>query len=300
MGISYLLSDSNLVKRFWNLIKTSWHKFQEDNAQRLGAALAYYTVFSFAPLLLIAIAAAGFFLGQEAVQDEILRRAGGFLGKEGAETVETMIAGAYNAERRISAQIVGIFFLIVGATGVLVQLQDALDTVWSVEREKTGFLRVLWSRLVSLGIILAIGFLLLISLIVSAALSYITKFAAHYLPFEGALALIVDLSMSITFITLFLAVLYKYLPNIIIPWREVWFGSFVTALLFTLGKYLLVFYIGRAAVSSAYGAVGSLIVLLLWSYYSAQIFLFGAEIIETHAKVHGCPITPKVGFKFRE
>ena len=260
----------------------------------LAAALSYYTLFSLAPLLTIAIAMAGLFFGQEAAQNQVVETTRGLVGKESAQAIQEMIqsAGEKPAAGIIST-LFGVIALLFGAGGVVGQLQASLNKVWGVAPKPGqgvwGFIR---QRFVSYAMVLSIGFLLLVSLVVSAVLSGMSRLLGNM--FGGAEALVhgLDLFVSFAFITLLFALIYKFLPDARIRWKDVWIGAVFTSLLFTIGKSLIGLYLGNSGVTSVYGAAGSLITVLLWVYYSALIFFFGAELTRVYATEYGSGVAP--------
>ncbi len=270
----------------WPLLKEAALDWSNHKDARLGAALAYYSVFSIAPLLLIAIAIAGFFFGVDAVRGEVSGQIRGMLGEEGAKGVEAMLAGASKPTEGILATIFGIGMLIFAAVGVVVQLKDALNTVWEVEPPKIGgVLHFIRSYLISLAGVLSVGFLLLVSLLMTAALSAAGKYLNAYLP-EGVMH-VVGFLISFGFIALLFAMMFKWLPDAPVKWRDVWLAAALTAALFEIGKFAIGFYIGKQGLESTYGAAASLVVLLIWIYYSSQIVLMGAELSHVYAKRRG-------------
>jgi len=276
------------MRDFFYLLKAALQKWRDDNATRLSAALSYYGIFSLAPLLLIVIAAAGAFIGRDAVQGRIIDQFSGLLGVDGAKAIEIMIAGAYRSDSGLTATMIGIGVLLFGATGLFVELQDALDVVWGVAPNPKGnFFRFFKERWVSFLMILVIGFLLLMSLVFSALLSFLTEYSSELLPLPGFFIQFINFVFSIVMTALLFGAIFKFLPSIHIAWREVWAGALVSAVLFSVGKYLLGMYLGRAAITSGYGAAGSLIIILLWSNYSCQILLFGAEFAQVRASLNG-------------
>jgi membrane protein len=281
------------LKRAWNIIKETFSEWQADKVPRLGAALAFYTVFSLAPLLIIVIAVVGFVLDEEAVRGQVSAEIEGLIGKEGASLVESMIRSASEPRSGIIASITALFTLFLGATGVFVQLQDALNTLWGVETPSTGFLAMLRSRFLSFVSVLGIGFLLLVSLLLNAVLTGVASFLGGWL--DGIwIAKAAHFVVSFGGITVLFAMMYKLLPDTRIEWRDVWIGAAVTALLFTIGKFLIGFYLGRSGTASTYGAAGTTVVVLLWVYYAAQIFLLGAEFTHVYTTRCGsrCPVRP--------
>ncbi len=281
-------------KTIFKLLKEAFLEWQEDKASLLAAALAYYTVFSITPLLVIAIAIAGAVFGQDAARGEILQQINSLVGKQGAQAIETALANANQPQLGSIASIISVIVLLIGASGVFAQLQEALNTVWNVKAkpEKQGFWEFIRKRLLSFGMVLAIGFLLLVSLILSAILSGISKLDINLLPGFTPLWQLLNFLISFGFISLLFALIYKYLPDVKIRWKDVWVGAIITALLFTIGKSLIGLYLGQGSLGSTYGAAGSLIVFLAWVFYSAQILLFGAEFTQVYARKYGRKIVP--------
>ena len=270
------------------ILKTAANDFMEDKAMRLGAALAYYTIFSIAPLLVIAIGIAGWFFHDSASKD-IQGQVAGLVGEQGGKAVQSMVdAAASKTKGGIVATVVGLVVLLLGATGVFGQLQDSLNTIWKVApkpgRGVWGFIR---DRFLSFAMVGGICFLLLASLVVSAMLAGIDRHLGGAMPGWKVLWSAVNFVVSLGVITLLFAMMYKVLPDVKMSWKDVWMGAFVTAVLFSIGKWGMGMYLGRASVSSAYGAAGSLAVLLLWIYYASQIFLAGAEFTHVYAMQRG-------------
>ena len=287
-----------LLSNLPTLFKLSYQDWKEDKASRLSAALAYYTIFSLAPMLLIIIAVTGLFWSQDVVQSQVLNQIEGLVGAEGRTFVSDLLTSASNPAKGIFATIIGIVTLLFGALGVFNELHNALNTIWEVkEEETTGFVesikKVIFGRLLSFTMILGIGFLLLVSLVISAALSAVQETIGNAIPVSEILLQIVNLIISIGVITVLFALIFKFLPDADIAWRDVWLGAFVTALLFSLGKFLIGLYLGNSSVGSSFGAAGSLVLLLLWIYYSAQILLFGAEFTQVYANKLGSKIVPE-------
>lgn len=276
------------------LIKGTIAEWQEDNVPVLAAALAYYTVFSLAPLLLIAIAIAGSVFGEEAARGELVRQIQGLVGKEGAEAVQSMIENANKpGSGGAIATIIGVVLLMFGASGVFGQLQSALNTIWEVKpKPGQGIRSFLMSRFLSFAMVLVIGFLLLVSLILSAFLATVSRFFNDLMPGFPVLGQVINFIISFGVITLLFASIYKFLPDVKLPWKNLWVGAAVTSLLFTIGKLALGLYLGNGTVGSTYGAAGSLVVLLIWVFYSAQILLIGAEFTQVYSKYRGKPIRP--------
>jgi membrane protein len=276
------------MRKIFNVFKDAAKDFSEDKAPRLGAALAYYTMFSIAPLLLVVIAIAGFVFGKEAAQGQIFAQLHGLIGAKGAEALQGMVASAAKPKTGTLATIVGIVTLLAGASGVFGQLKDALNTIWEVEPKKSsGIFGMVKDRFLSVAMVLGVGFLLLVSLAIDAAISGFAKFAGNRMPGGEAVWQAIQLVISLGVITVLFAMIFRFLPDIRIAWRDVWLGAAFTSVLFVIGKFALGFYLGRAATTSSYGAAGSLVVLLLWVYYSAQILFFGAEVTQVWARQHG-------------
>lgn len=277
------------LKQFFQLVKKSVLAWVDDYAPSMGAAISYYTVFSIAPLMIIVIAVAGFVWGQEAVRGEIIGQLSDLIGQEGAAGVQALIESADKPAKGLVATIISIGVLIVGATTVFAELQSALDRIWKAPQapQVSGIWATLRSRLLSLGFILGLGFLILVSLISSAAIAAIGSWARGILPGWETMLYIINTAFSLGVTTVLFAMIYKIMPQVKVSWRDVWVGASVTALLFELGKLLISLYIGKSSVTSSFAAAGSLVVLLIWVYYSAQIFLLGAEFTWAYANDHG-------------
>lgn len=283
-------------KEMFSLLKEIFAEWSEDNASRLAASLAYYAIFSLAPLLIIAIAIAGFFLGRASVRQEILLQIQGLVGEGGSKFVQNLIENTSRPGASTWATIIGLVTLLLGASGVYGQLQNALNTIWEVEpKPGRGIPHTLVARFLSFTMVLGTGFLLLISMFATTALAIISSFFRNLLPGTGILWQIINGVVSFGLITLLFAVIFKVLPDVRIEWNDVWVGAAVTAVLFTIGKFVIGFYLGSRSVSSAYGAAGSLVAILLWIYYSAQILFFGAEFTQVYARRYGSRIRPGKG-----
>ncbi len=273
-----------VLRRAWALLRDTAWAFFADNALSRGAALAYYTIFAIAPILLIAIAVAGLFFGRTAAQGAIVAQFSGLMGKGSAEALQALLQGAfYHRRSGVLATALGIVTLVLASTGVFVELQTSLNEFWKVEPPRSITSAMLRARLLSLGLVGALGFLLIVSLVFSAGL----RAAESYLNLTSAESTTVwsvaSTVLSFVLLTVMFAAIYKVLPDRAIRWRDVGVGSVVTALLFTVGKFLISLYIGGSAIATSYGSVGSLIVILLWVYYSVQIFFFGAEFTKVFA-----------------
>lgn len=272
-----------------DLIIEAAKEWADDKSTRLGAALAYYTIFSLAPLLLIALALAGFFLGDEAAYGVLTDQLGRFVGPEGAKAIETMIQNAgENRGTGILATVISSLLLLFGASRVFVQLKDSLNTIWDVPPRKIegGFKGFIKTRFLSIGFVLGVGFLLLVSLVISTILSAVGNYVDGFVAL-GPLLQVLNLLLSLAVITALFAMIFKFLPDIDLPWKDVWLGAAVTAVLFVIGKFALSLYLGRSSMSSTYGAAGSFVVLLVWIYYSAQILFYGAELTQVYSRTYG-------------
>ncbi|CAN5544580.1 N/A [soil metagenome] len=265
---------------------SSW---KNDYAPSMGAALAYYTVFSVAPLLLIVISVAGLVFGEEAARGEIFAQLSGLMGAQGALAVQGMLEAVNKPTEGLIATVVGIVLLVVGATTVFGELQDAMDRIWRAPAldKSGGVMGIVRVRLLSFSMIMGIGFLLMVSLVASAALAALGKWWSPVFGGWATLAQAVNFIFSFAMVTVVFAMIYKLMPRVRVQWRDVWVGAGVTALLFTIGKHLIGLYIGKSSVASGYGAAGSLVVVLVWVYYSAQIFLLGAEFTWVYAHSYG-------------
>lgn len=277
------------IKKIWELVKTAASSWVDDYAQSMGAALAYYTMFSIAPLLLIVISIAGLIFGVEAARGEIFGQLQGLMGEPGALAIQGLLESVSEPSKSVMATIIGAVLLLVGATTVFGELQDALDRIWRApERDKSaGIWGLLRARLLSFGMILGIGFLLMVSLVSSAALAALGKWWGPLFGGWELLAQAVNFLLSFVLTTAVFAMIYKIMPRVKIAWRDVGIGAVVTALLFTIGKFLIGLYIGKSGVTSGFGAAGSLVVVLVWVYYSAQIFLMGAEFTWVYSYTFG-------------
>lgn len=265
----------------WTLIKTSASNWMAHKDARLGAALAYYSIFSLGPIAIIATAVAGVFFDSEAVQNEVAATLRDLLGDTGAAAVQTMLEGSSRPAEGLSASLIGAGALLFASVGVVVQLKDALNTVWEVEAaEQTGFLHFVSTYVFSAAAVISVGFLLLISLVLTAAISALGKYTSVI---PEALLQPVGFAGSFAIAAALFAMIYKFFPDADVRWRDVWLGALATALLFEIGKFAIGFYIGKQGLESNFGAAASLVVVLIWVYYSAQIVLMGAEFTRAHA-----------------
>jgi len=272
-----------------DLLRAAAVNWVHDYAQSMGAALAFYTMFSIAPLLLIVVSVAGLVVGEDTARGEIYTQLDGMLGSEGAQAVQGLLETARRPAGQLLPGVVGLVVLFIGATTVFAELQDALDRIWRAPARTSGggLWRLLRARLLSFGMILGIGFLLMVSLAFSAGLAALNRWWDPL--FEGwtRVAHAIDVGISVLLSTLVFAMIYKAMPRVRIDWKDVWIGAAFTAILFVAGKFLIGAYIGRTGISTAFGAAASLVIVLLWVYYSAQIFLFGAEFTWVYSHKYG-------------
>jgi membrane protein len=277
------------INEWWALIKAAVKAWVEDYAPSMGAALSYYTVFSLAPVLLIVISVAGLIFGAEAARGEIFGQLRGLMGADAAKAIEDVLTSVNKPAEGITATVIGLVVLFIGATTVFGELQDALDRIWRApERDKTGgWWGLIRARLLSFGMILGIAFLLIVSLVLSAAIAALGKWWSGAFGSWEVLAQVVNFALGYLVTTLAFAMIYKIMPRVKIRWHDVWLGAAVTALLFTVGRFLIGLYVGKSGVASGFGAAGSLIIILVWVYYSAQIFLLGAEFTWVYARKYG-------------
>lgn len=282
------------------LLKETFEEWQEDKASRLAAALAYYTIFSLAPLVIIAIAIAGAVFGEEAARGEIERQIQGLVGSAGAEVIQTAIQNANKPDANGGlASLISVIVLLFGASGVFSELQDSLNTIWEVQpKPGRGIKGFVSKRILSFSMVLGIGFLLMVSLIVSAVLSGLSAYMSHLVPGIDWFWGIVNFVISFGVISLLFALIYRFLPDVKITWNDVAIGAIITALLFTIGKTVLGLYLGQGSFASTYGAAGSLVIVLAWVYYSAQILFFGAEFTQVYATKYGSRIVPNENAEF--
>ena len=279
------------------LFAEAWQGWNVDNAPRLGAALAYYTLFSLAPLLIVGVAVAGAVFGQEAAQGRLVYELRALLGDAGAHTVEDLVEHSRHLGSGLVATGIALVTLFLGASGVFVELKGALNVVWDVppDRRPSGLVGLIRERLASFAMVLAVGFLLLVSLLANALLAASNGVLARYLPSASALAELANAGSSFVMTTLLFALIFKYLPDCSIAWKDVWAGAAFTSLLFTAGRQLIGLYLGHSSIASAYGAAGSVVVLVVWVYYAAQIFLLGAELTQAwsgRGRAHALSGTP--------
>ncbi|MBI3462776.1 MAG: YihY/virulence factor BrkB family protein [Planctomycetes bacterium] len=280
----------------WELLSETYQEWRDDRVPRLGAALAYYAIFSIAPLLVIAVALAGAIWGRAAVSDQLAVQLESLVGRQAALAIQEMISGISYSRGGALATYLSLGALAFGASGVVMAIKDAMNTIWGVmEAPGRGWWGTIRDQLISLAVVLSVGFLLLVSLVLTAVLEFLSGYAAQWAPFSVPVAQYVHLAVAMCVITLLFAMIFKLLPDVRIAWRDVWVGAILTAVLFLTGKELIGLYLGRVSTGSAYGAVGSIGIVLLWAYYSSQILLLGAEFTQVYARRTGAQIGPKPG-----
>ena len=274
------------AKNLWTVVRETFNQWIDDDIPTHAASLAYYTVFSIAPTLIIAVAVAGSIFGTEAAHGEIRHQIEGLVGTAGAEVIEDLMENAAKPGAGLVASLVGLAILIFGATGVFAALQTALNHIWGVQPKQTnGVIAFLRTRILSFGMVLGVGFLLLVSLVISAGISALGNWL-HSEEFERVWQT-ANFIVSFGAVTVLFAMIYKVLPDIKIAWRDVWLGAAVTAVLFNIGKFLIGLYIGKSSLASSYGAAGSFAVLLIWVYYSTMVLFVGAEFTQVYATTFG-------------
>ena len=285
------------LNRPWQLLKATASKWSEDKCPTLGAALAYYTVFSLAPLMLVLLAVFGLIYGNsEAARDKVTHQLGYFVDKSTVEVIKSIAANASKPSKGILATVAGVVIALFGASGVFGQLQDALNTVWGVKpKPGAGIWGFVKTRFLSFAMVGGVCFLLLVSLTLSSVVHLFSDQMKHVLPGGDLVPLLVNLLLDLVVVTLLFALIFKYLPDARIAWRDVWIGAGLTTLFFLIGKWALGLYLGSGSAGSAYGAASALITTLVWVYYSGQILLFGAEFTETYATQYGSRVVPAEG-----
>lgn len=278
-------------KTIWQLAKAAAQKWMKDKIMPMSAALSYYSLFSMAPLLVICMGIVGMVFGQEAAQGQVTAQLRDLFGDQGARALETMLRNAHTNHRGLIATIIGFLTLFFGASGVFAQLQTSLNTIWNVaQKPGLSLWQVIRDRFMSFSMVLGIGFVLLVSLLLSAALAAVGKYMQGLLPGSEILWQIFNFALSFGVITLLFAMIFKILPDANISWKHVWVGAAVTSLLFSIGKQLMGLYLGNSAIGSTYGAAGSMVVLLIWVNYSSMILFYGAEFTYVyHEKFGGVP-----------
>ena len=275
-----------MLGTIWTMLKETVMSYIDDNCLSRGAAIAYFTIFSIAPMLVICIAIAGLVFGDKAAQGAVADQLQGLMGQQGAEAIQTMIASASNKESGIWATVIGVGLLLVTASGVFGEMQASLNAIWKAE-PKGGLSTILKARAASLGLVGTLGFLLIVSLVVSAVLTALGGYLSSFLPGAALLMQVVNFVVSFAIVSALFAAIYKILPDRQLAYRDVAVGAVATAFLFTVGKTLIGLYLGSGSVASSYGAAGALVIVLLWVYYSSQIFLLGAEFTKVWASHNG-------------
>jgi len=270
-------------KLTWKLLVETANQFIDDKGLKMAAALSYYAAFSLGPLLMIAISITGIFFGEDAARGEISRQITYLVGPDSAEMIESIIEGASNKTTGIIAGIVSILFLVLGSVGVFLELQESLNIIWGVElkpgRGIWGFIK---NRLISFSMVIATGFLMMVSLLINSIIYLLYNFLNDYFEHILPASEVINIITSFIIITLMFAMIFKYLPDVIISWKYVWFGAIITSLLFAVGKYFIGLYLGNSAYSSTYGAAASLVIMFIWIYYSGIILFFGAEFTQVY------------------
>jgi membrane protein len=281
-------------KHLWQVLAATFSGFSNDNGLKLSASLAYYTVFSIAPLLIIIISLAGLFLGQDAATDKLYPQISSYVGSEAAVQIQEALKKLQLSGKSGVAVVIGTVTLLLGASSIFIEIQDSLNIIWRVKaKPKRGWVKLLQNRFVSFSLIISLGFLLLASLLVNIIIDAVGKKIEHFLPeITGLLLKVVNLGLTLVVISVLFGIIFKFLPDVKIKWRDVRTGAFFTSLLFMLGQYFISLYIQYTAQGSAYGAAGSIIVILVWIYYTSAILYIGAEFTQVYAEAIGSPIEP--------
>jgi membrane protein len=281
------------AQEIWVVLKETYNEWSQDNAPILGAALAFYTIFSLAPIFIIIMAIVGFFLGKESVQIYLVKELGQLVGRENAANVMNIILHSYKPGSGVRATLIAILLMLVGSTTIFIMLKNALNAMWGVEYQEKGYRAMIIERFQSFAIVMFVGFIIFLSMVTGSLLASFNNFVESVYAMPILFFQVIDYVLSMVLLTLIFASLYKFLPDVTISWRDVWVGAAITALLFSLGKLLLSLYIARSGVTSVYGAAGSLVAVLLWVYYSAQIIFVGAEFTQVYARRYGAAIEPQ-------
>ncbi len=276
-----------MISSLWKMLKDTVLSFIDDEVLSRGAAIAFYTVTSIAPVLLIVIAIAGLVFGRDAAQNAISGQFSGLMGRQTADVLQSAIASAAGKSSSIIATIIGVTTLVATASGVFGEMQAALNSIWKTKSQATTVSRLIRARVISLGLVAAMGFLLMVSLVISAGLTAFGNYLDTVLPMGKLILPALNFFVSLVLLGVLFGAIYKVLPDRSLQWKDVVIGALITSVLFNIGKSLIGWYIGSSAIASSYGAAGGLIVLLLWVYYSVQIFLFGAEFTKIYASRHG-------------
>lgn len=283
------------VKRWWEILLCTARNWSSDNVFKHAAAVSFYTLFSMAPVIIIAVSVAGVIFGDAAAQGRLGQEIVGIVGEEAAVVVEKAVEDSRQEKRGWFPTVIGAVTLLVGATAVFAQLQESLNSIWRVAAKpsRSGIAVLLIRRLMSLALVLTVGFLLLVSLVLSTGLTALIQFAEYLIDVPPLALRLADIGINLGVITVLFAMIFKVLPDVVLRWRDVWKGAFLTALLFSVGRFLISFYLGRSTVTSTYGAAGSLVVVLMWVYYSCLLLFFGAEFIRAYLQVTGRTPRPK-------
>lgn len=282
------------IKGLWQLLKASFNGFGDDKVLKLSAALAYYTVFSIGPMIIIIIYLAGIFYGREAIEGTVFKEISGLVGAEAALQIQEMIKNAVLSNKGNFAAIIGFITLLIGATGVFAEIQDSINDIWGLKpKPKKGWLKMLVNRLLSFSVVVSLGFILMVSLVLNGLIeSLMARLQARFPDLTVIVIYIINLLITFSVITTLFAIIFKVLPDAMIKWKDVIMGAMATAILFMMGKFAITFYIGSSNIGGTYGAAGSLVVLLLWVYYSSVILYFGAEFTKAYAVQYGTQIRP--------
>lgn len=281
------------VRDAWSVLKETASDWSDDGASSLAAALAYYTLLSIAPLVVLAVAIAGLAFGEDAARGQISQQIGALVGSQAAEAIESIARNARAPETGVISTVIGVVVLLFGASGVFGELQTSLNTIWEVEpKPGRGIVGMIKDRFFSFTMVLGVAFLLLVSLVFSAAVAAFGRYLSGALPGGEALWTALNFALSLALVTGLFALIYKVVPDAEIRWRDVWVGALTTALLFTLGKMLIGLYLGKSSFASSYGAAGSVVALVVWVYYSSQIVFLGAEFTQVYARRFGSRIVP--------
>ena len=282
------------IKDYWKVLKQSFSEFGEQQITKKAAALAYYTIFSLAPMLIIILSIVEFIWGDKAVEGSLYGQISGMVGASAATQIQEMIKNAAISGKSTVATIISVITLILSATGVFTEIQDSINSIWHLKaKPKVGFMKMLMNRLISFSMVVGLGFILLVSLVVTAMIEAFGKALERMMPHVTVYILYaINLAVTLGVVTVLFAIIFKVLPDAKIRWKDVWAGAFVTAIFFIIGKFLITVYLGTSNVTSSYGAAGSLIVILLWVYYSSIILYFGAIFTRIYAQFRGFKITP--------
>ncbi len=278
----------NFFRNTFDLIVETYYQFLDDKGFKMAAALSYYAAFSLGPMLIMIISIAGFIFGEEAARGEIVKEFENLMGKDGAVMIETIIKGAANKTTGIIATIISLFLLILGSLAVFVELQESLNIIWGVElRPGRAIMTLLKTRLTSLYMVITTGFLLIISLVINSFITLAYNYFGNIFSSILPLADVLNIVSSFIVVTLLFALIFKYLPDVLLAWKYVWLGAIITSLLFSIGKYLIGLYLGNSSYSSTYGAAASMVILFIWIYYSGLILFFGAEFTQVLRNKYG-------------